>query len=92
MATTRTGREGEPTNGRRQTTLPVPARRGDGRARVVTPLTDTVKTQYSTLPEMFTPNWDALIASEQQMRRNQDRARMGQKRTPRGAGRLKPAI
>lgn len=68
-----------------------PARSSSGRARAVTTFTDVTMTQYSTPKEMFTPDWDGLIASEQSMARVQERVDMGQKMTPRGPGRLRPA-
>jgi hypothetical protein len=59
--------------------------------RVITRLTDTVRVQYSRLAEAFVPRWDAQCCSEQAMSRVKVRAQMGQKRTPRRGGRLRPA-
>jgi hypothetical protein len=89
MAVVRTGQGLPSTNGKRLTVLPVPAKPSDGSARKVGTFTDTVRTQYSTTQELFTPNWDKLTASEQQMARIRDRTDMGQKYTPKGPGRLR---
>ena len=56
------------------------------------PFTQTVRVQYSTPAERFVQNWDAKAGGEQKMVRVAERTKMGQKRTPIGAGTLKPPM
>lgn len=56
------------------------------------PFTQTVRVQYSTPEERFVRDWDAKAGAEQKMVRVAERARMRQKKTPIGAGTLKPPM
>ncbi len=58
-------------------------------ARKIEPGKETTKVQYATFPEMFVPGWDAEIGGGQKMARVEDRAAMGNKRTPLGPGTLR---
>lgn len=63
------------------------ARGGRKGVDVRTPLTNTVRTRYSTFPESFVPGWDKQAGAGQPMERAAVRRKMGAKMTPKGPGR-----
>lgn len=56
------------------------------KATQITPMTNTVATQYSTFGEQWTPGWDKKAGAEQSMREVKKRTKMGIKMTPKGPG------
>jgi hypothetical protein len=61
---------------------------GKGRTVIVNDKVKTCAAQYSKFKDMFVPNWDSPPGSEQESLRVAQRAEMGNKETPRGAGKL----
>jgi hypothetical protein len=55
-------------------------------ATKITPMTNTVATQFSKFDEQWTPGWDKKAGGEQSMREVKKRTRMGIKKTPVGVG------
>lgn len=51
----------------------------------------TKESVFSKFDEQWTPGWDKAASGQQAMDRNKDRAKMGQKMTPLGAGKLMKA-
>ena len=90
VKTKRTETEVRPLVNRAYDIYSVPKNRSKN-ARKVTSFTDVNRVQYSMLDEAFTPAWDDAVASEQAMKHVKERVDMGQKRTPRGGGSLRPA-
>lgn len=59
--------------------------------KVITRINGGPKTEaavFSKFDEQFTPDWDKYAAGEQAMRRVETRRKMGNKKTPLGAGKL----
>jgi hypothetical protein len=50
--------------------------------------TKTVAAVFSEPDEQWTPDWDKFAAGQQAMARNEKRAKMGDKLTPLGPGKL----
>lgn len=50
--------------------------------------TKTTAAVFSKPDEQWTPDWDKFAAGQQAMARNEQRAKMGQKETPLGPGKL----
>jgi hypothetical protein len=61
---------------------------------VITRINGGPKTEaavFSKFDEQFTPDWDKYAAGEQAMRRDTNRAKLGDKVTPLGPGKLMKA-